>query len=234
MRSKNNTRLDWCSHAAAEYAVRHWHYSGGLPTPPHNIIGVWEQQFIGVVIFSRGANRNLGTPYGLPSTECCELTRIALHKHTSPVSRIVKIAIKLLRARSPGLRLVVSFADPNHGHSGAIYQAGNWMFSGETSPSKLYVDSSGRQWHPRMVKTQGYTKCYGRTRKTVRPSECSVVEQVGKLRYLMPLDADMRRQIEPLRKPYPKRAGSVDSGTLGDQPGRGGAIPTSALSIRQE
>lgn len=32
-----------------------------------------------------------------------------------------------------------------------------------------------------------------------------------------------------LSKPYNKRAGSADSGTPGDQPGGGGATPTSAL-----
>jgi hypothetical protein len=54
-----------------------------------------------------------------------------------------------------------------------------------------------------------------------------------KHKYLMPLDEDMRRQIEPLRKPYPKRAGSAGSGTSPDQGGRGGATPTPALSDQQ-
>jgi hypothetical protein len=28
MSSKPVLKLDWCSHAAAKYAVEHWHYSG--------------------------------------------------------------------------------------------------------------------------------------------------------------------------------------------------------------
>lgn len=43
-------------------------------------------------------------------------------------------------------------------------------------------------------------------------------------------DDEMRKKIEPLRKPYPKRAGSADSGTAGLQPVGGGANPTPALS----
>jgi len=50
-----------------------------------------------------------------------------------------------------------------------------------------------------------------------------------KHKYVMPLDGEIRAKIEPLAKPYPKRAGSADSGTPGIQPGRGGATPTSAL-----
>lgn len=51
----------------------------------------------------------------------------------------------------------------------------------------------------------------------------------GKHRYLMPLDDEMRAKIAPLARPYPKRAGSADSGTLANHAGGGGATPTPAL-----
>ena len=53
----------------------------------------------------------------------------------------------------------------------------------------------------------------------------------GKHRYLMPLDADMKKQIMPLAKPYPKRASSDTSDTPSDQLGKGGARPTDALPL---
>jgi hypothetical protein len=89
-------------------------------------IGAWESgRFIGVVIFAWGMNRNLGSPYGLGIGECCELVRVALSKHKTQVSRIIKIALAFLKSKSPGLKMIVSFADPEQGHSGGIYQAGN-------------------------------------------------------------------------------------------------------------
>lgn len=122
---KPELKLDWCSYQAAKYAVEHWHYSKSMPTPPVVKIGVWEDtHFIGVVLFSRGANNNLGKPYGLEVTQVCELTRVALDNHKTPLSRIVAIAIKMLRRMAEGLRLIVSFADANMGHIGCIYQAG--------------------------------------------------------------------------------------------------------------
>lgn len=56
------------------------------------------------------------------------------------------------------------------------------------------------------------------------------VYTLGKHKYLMGLDEDMRRRLEALRKPYPKRAGSADAARSSIQTGGGGAIPTPALS----
>jgi hypothetical protein len=227
-------RLDWCSHAAAKYAVEHWHYSRSLPTPPLVKIGVWEDdKYIGAVLFSRGANNNLGRPYGLPTVQVCELTRVALAQHKTPVSRIVAIAIKMLRKACDGLRLCVSFADPNEQHVGTIYQAGGWVYVGATPPSQKYIDKHGREWHQRQVSVSGVKPQYGQLRHVAKISECVKVPQLGKLRYLMPLDAAMRAQIEPLRKPYPKRATSivVDAPTV--QAGEGGAVPTVALQLSE-
>lgn len=118
-------RLDWCTHAAAKYAVETWHYSKRMPMPPLVRVGVWEGgKFIGCVLFGRGANASLGSPYGLNQTQCAELVRVAMTTHVVPVTRVVALAIKFLAKHSPGLRLVVSFADPSRGHHGGIYQGG--------------------------------------------------------------------------------------------------------------
>lgn len=50
-----------------------------------------------------------------------------------------------------------------------------------------------------------------------------------KHKYLMPLDAEMRKRIITLAKPYPKRAGSETNDTSGIQPEEGGVTPTPAL-----
>lgn len=230
-------RLDWCSHEAAKYAVEHWHYSESLPTPPLVKVGVWEEDvFIGCVLFSRGANNNLGSPYGLETTEVCELTRVALNSHKTPVSKIVAVALRFLRKNSPGLRLIVSYADPNQGHIGTIYQAGGWVYVGQTPPSYKYIDRNGREWHQRQVSKSGVKPQYGEMRRVAKIDECTKVPQLGKYRYLYPLDDAMRKQIAPLAKPYPKklRAESIDSDVPAYQAGEGGADPTSALHDASE
>ena len=199
-------RVDWCSYKAAKYAVEHWHYSRSMPTPPVIRIGAWEcEKYIGCVLFSRGANKNLGGPYGLINTEVAELTRVALDNHQSTVSQILAKSIRLLRDKEKGLRLLVSFADKNESHHGGIYQASNWIYTGETQPSYKFEDKYGNIWHPRQVSKTGIELQYGELRRVAKTEDCKRIFQFGKHRYLYPLDRAMRRQIAPLAQPYPKR-----------------------------
>lgn len=125
----------FASHEAAKYACEHWHYSKCMPVGKLFRVGAWEDgKYIGCVIFSRGANNHIGMQYGLDQTECVELTRIALREHKHFVSEIMMSALRRLKETNPGLRLVVSYADPIQGHVGAIYQATNWVYTGATPP----------------------------------------------------------------------------------------------------
>ena len=182
-------------------------------------VGVWEGgQFIGCVLFAWGANRNIGTPYGLRMTEVAELVRVALREHAAPVSRIVAIALRMLRKQSPGLRLLVSYADPEQGHHGGVDQAGGWIYAGASKPQTVAVTPAGT-----MHKRTAHAK-YGHAHGMIRG------KMFWKHKYLIPLDDEMRAQVAPLSRPYPKRAGSADSGTPAHQAGGGGATPTPALS----
>jgi hypothetical protein len=166
-----------------------------------------------VVLFSRGANNNLLKPFGLAQTEGCELTRVALRDHVTPVSRVIAVALRFLRSQSPGLRLVVSFADPSAGHHGGIYQAGGWVYTGQQEPTQKYLAPDGKILHRRMVSADGNAFAYGKKIKVWKFSDCQILDQPGKHRYLMPLDDAMRAQVAPLSKPYPKRSKQATVGT---------------------
>ncbi len=197
--SKVDLRVDWCSHEAAKYAVEHWHYSKVMPTAKPVKMGAWENgNFIGAVVFSVGANKNIGSPYGLKQTEVAELVRVSLTNHISAVSQIVSLAIKALRQQSPGLRLLVSYADPAQDHHGGIYQAMNWVYEGRTKPISV-LNINGKLTHKKTASSR-----YGTN--SAEKLGATWVTTVGKHKYLYPLDRAMRRQIEPLAKPYPKRA----------------------------
>ena len=165
--SKAALRCDWASHDAAAYACNHWHYSKSVPVPPLVKVGAWEcGDFIGCVIFSRGASSNLLKPYGLKQDEGCELTRVALSEHKVQVTRVIKIAVKMLKQQCPGLRLVVSFADPHQGHHGGIYQGGNWIYAGTTSAGREYW-KHGRKLHSRQVSEKGWNVQQGQVRAQI-------------------------------------------------------------------
>jgi hypothetical protein len=211
-------KIDWATHEAAKYAVEKWHYSEVMPAGKLVKVGAWENgKFIGVVLFGRGANNNIGKPYGLSQTAACELVRIALTKHITPVSKIAAIAMRFLKANSPGLRLIISYADPLQGHHGGIYQAGNWVYCGKSSPQPAVLHQ-GKVMHKRTAKS---------TFGTIKGMQKSAV--TSKHKYLMPLDPEMRKQILPLSKPYPKRAQSIGGDASGFQSEEGGSTPTCAL-----
>ena len=213
-------KLDYASYEAAKYACVNFHYSKTVPAGKLIKIGVWEHgKFIGVVLYGRGANNTLGAPYGLAQTECCELVRIALTTHDTPVSRIVAISFKLLKKVSPGLKLVVSFADTHQNHHGGIYQAGNWIYSGQSNAADEYL-VNGERMHGRSMRAKFGTH--------VGKDYIQIVKGSVKHRYLMPLCDLVRTDILKLSKKYPKR---VTKANLGDQLMSGGAIPTNALHI---
>ncbi len=215
-------RLDWVDHKAAKFACEKWHYSKTVPSNKSNIIGVFEDgKYIGCVIFGLGASPSLGKPYGLGIFECCELTRIALNKHKCNVSKIVSIAIRMLKKKNNNLKLIVSFADPFRGHVGIVYQACNWIYCGTSSQSKIIKLSTGEFVDPRRYNGHGFNS------PLPVPKGAEYIKVPGKHRYLYPLTDDMRSKIEPLRKPYPKRASVVHNV---EQPAyqqeEGGSIPT--------
>jgi hypothetical protein len=125
-------RLDYCSHDAAKHSVLRWHYSRAMPAAKLVRIGVWEAgRFVGAILYGSGANRHLARPFGLKGTQACELVRVALAPgREHPTSRCLAISLRMLQRQSPGLRLVVSYADTKEGHLGVIYQATNWIFLG--------------------------------------------------------------------------------------------------------
>jgi hypothetical protein len=199
MSLQNNTvlKIDWATHKAAKYAVEHWHYSKTMPKSKLVKFGVWEDnKFIGVVIYGCGATSDLVKQYGLESIHGCELTRVALTKHKTEVSRIIAITLKLLKNQYTGLRLVVSFADPEQGHIGGIYKAGGWIYSGKSAASDEYI-YKGKRWQGRSFRN----KFKGMEKSPL----VKVVKGSSKYRYLMPLDDEMRKQVLKLAKDYPKR-----------------------------
>ena len=199
----SDLRLDWCSYQAAKYAVDNWHYSDGMPSGKLLKVGVWEYgDFIGCIIYSRGGAPNIGEPYGLDQTEVCELTRVALADHDAPVTQILSISRKLLIRKCPGLRLVVSYADPEQDHIGTIYQADNWIYERQLN-GRDYIKIDGETYHPRSLNAKVGTSSIKKLKKHFGPGRVEAVPVEGKYKYLYPLDESMKRKVEQLRKPYP-------------------------------
>ena len=211
-----NLRLDPCNYTAAKYAVNRWHYSKQIPSGRNNYFGVWEdEKFIGVVVYGHSIGVHLAESFGLTNFTCVELRRVALMEHKMPVSRIISISLKLLKKKNPKIRLVVSYADPLQNHIGGIYQAGNWLYVGQSAAMKQFC-INGRWRNDRNAYSD----------KKHLAADNRVVP--AKHKYLYPIDDEMKKRIERLRKPYPKLCGRSDTGT------RPGSTRKRAVRVRPD
>ena len=189
--------LDWVDAKAASYACHKWHYSGAAPMGGTARIGVWEDtSFRGVVIFGIGSNRNIAKPFGLEQHEVCELSRVALREHKTAVSRIVAIALRMLKREFPLLQVVVSYADMRQGHLGVIYQAGNWTYVG-TALSSTAMILFGRERHSRNIRApmDVYRKADPNAKRIKLPP---------KHKYAYALNPEVKKQLAHMALPYPK------------------------------
>ena len=230
MSDKVEIKIDWASHQAAKYACENLHYSGVIPVGKLVKVGAWEDgKYIGAVIFGRGANNNMLKPFGLKADEGCELVRIALTKHKTPVSKIMALAIKFLAKSNQGLKLIVSYADADQNHHGGIYQATNWIYSGLMNAGTMGAFIiKGKKTHPKSVHSKGVKQSIDEVRKHLDPN-ATIFYTKGKHRYLMPLDKETKKNILELAKPYPKRAKEQASEDHSDL---GGATPTCTLQSK--
>lgn len=183
-----------CTYEAAKFAVEHWHYSKTMPSGKTVRFGIWEDgAFVGAIVFGSGANHMIGRPYGLTQQQVCELVRVAMREHDSPVSQALSVCLRLLKKAQAGLRLVVSYADTEQGHHGGIYQATNWIYAGRNEGGE-YRRIGHKRLHARSVRA-----------KTGDATRYEMVKGSPKHRYLYALDKSMRDQIQSLSQPYPKR-----------------------------
>lgn len=142
-----------------------------------------------------------------------ELTRVALNGKQEATSQAVAMTLKQLHKDLPHVRLIVSYADCDQNHLGTIYQATNWIYTGlnnEGTSSGFIIH--GKQVHrksiySKMVMIDGKKVHCPQTLEAVRKyidAKAEYFITTGKRKYLMPMDKKMRKQIEPLRQPYPK------------------------------
>ena len=187
-------RLEKASRKAVDYACKMFHYSKNAAPRAHDLaFSVIDNNiFCGVICYGRGATNDIGKPYNLSSGECIELIRVALNGKQSITSKAVSISLKLINKYAPLVKLVVSFADPEQGHSGTIYQATNWIYTGKTIAATEYI-LEGKRIHGRTFRAKG--------------SPLSAIKKMGssKYRYIYPLDKSLIPMCKALSKPYPKK-----------------------------
>ena len=200
-------RLTNANRKAVVYACRNYHYSKCAPAGIQYAYNVYnaDNDWCGVVLFSGGANRNIGSPFGLKYGEVLELTRVALNGKQETTSKAVAMALKRLKRDDPLCKLVVSYADIDQDHYGIIYQATNWIYLGDMKGQEYFI-INGRHVHKKNLARSGETlsESFERVKRYKDPSAKRVMSK-GKRKYVFCFEKKMRKKYLKQAKPYPKR-----------------------------
>lgn len=200
-------RLEIASHKAIKYACLNFHYAKAVPV---NTFGYSvfndNNEWCGVILYGSGANHNISKPYGLVAGQVVELVRMALNGKQESTSKAMAISLKLLHKLLPLCNLVVSYADIDQNHTGIIYQATNWYYTGDTNIGmRTGFVINGKKTHNKSVYSKGITQSLESVRKHLDPNAEPYITK-GKRKYIYPLDKSLIPLCKSLSKPYPKIA----------------------------
>ena len=140
--------------------------------------------------------------YSDSESKVIELRRmVSISKDKNFLSKFVSKTIKHLM-KETDIELIISYADPEYGHVGYIYQALNFEYHGETNKDIVLITPDGKKYHSRSlrVKYKGRLKPFAEKLNKMKQEGLLVEKQIsGKHIYLYPL-----RRI-PIRTKYPKK-----------------------------
>ena len=194
--------------------LKHKHYAKRIPLITHafGLKDKKENVLIGVVTYAPPA-RSLNDGYGCFGEEnpiqTYELNRLVVEDNLpkNTLSYFVTGSLELLKSIHEGKPVcVVSYADANNNHHGYIYQATNWIYTGETQPVKVFYDTNTKKnVHARTIVAK-----YGSSADESLPNNITYeYEKGGKFRYFRFLGSKgdvkfMKKILKYKVQDYPK------------------------------
>ena len=170
--------------------IKNNHYTGSVPSGKSHYIEYGDA----LVVWSIPANKNIARFLLGRQANVWELSRLwAPDKHepnllTMAISAAVKHIKKLEEPDA-----LVSYADPNVGHSGGVYRAASWIHHGTSEEVRTYLGEDGRRVSRR---------AFHSGKRCLKKAEIEALGYIeeklpGKERFVMPIT---RRSRKFLRK----------------------------------
>ena len=142
---------------------------------------------IGAAFFGRMAMANQWKRFAEKESDCTELRRLccidATPKNTE--SYFIGAMLRWLK-KNTDLKIIVSYADMEHGHNGIIYQASNFECLGKKPGAKVIVWND-KQYHDKAIRTKykGELKPFAkRLKEALENGEAVYKKTAGKITYV--------------------------------------------------
>jgi len=151
--SARDIRVAVVPHAIARALIVRWHYLGTMPAGTKLVFGAFlGERIIGAVTLGIGPMFGHRLLRDARPEDGLTLSRFVLlpERPANAASRVLGTVLRLLR-RDTDRRFVLSYADPEHGHHGGIYQAANFVYVGTCEPQPALDLGDGVLRHSRSV-----------------------------------------------------------------------------------
>jgi len=198
----NNYKVLKISYDQTKPFILDIHYAKRMPSITYSFGLYLEDELVGVVTYGSPASQSLckgiaGADY---KKIVLELNRLVLKNNIkNEASYLVGNSLKLL----PKPSIIVSYADTNQNHSGYIYQATNFIYTG--------LSDKRTEWRMKNTNKHSKTICEQYTLKERKnnPDKFEVIDRPRKHRYIYIIGnkTDKKKLVNKLKYPilkYPK------------------------------
>lgn len=168
--------------------IEQGHYTHSVPSGKSHYIK-WEDA---IVCWSIPANKNIGRFLLGRDAVVWELARLWAPDGHRPnlLTKAISYAVRRLLLEEEA-EILVSYADPNVGHTGGVYRAASWIFLGQCAESRAYRDSSGRV----VARRAFHSGSKGMTKQQVLDAGYIQLNLPGKLRFAKPVTRNAKREL---------------------------------------
>lgn len=181
------------------------HYLRSMPAAARKCFGIfYDNALVGAMVFTSGPRQGHNLLAAIKPQEMATLARLWLADDLpkNSESRVIGYALRYLRQYT-NWKLLLSYADPDAGHVGTIYQATGWLYLGQQEPSSYLDLGDGKLLHPRTVYERYGSNAVGHLRRTGIPATRRAVG--AKHRYAYVLNPAWRWRLRDMARPYPTK-----------------------------
>ncbi len=147
--------IEQCQRNEIKEFIEKWHYSksinGLMSSYCFKLLD--GDKLIGAMIYGKLAMANAYKKYGDTQEDVIELRRLCCiddaPKNTE--SYFIGRTLRWLKQNTK-IKTVVSYADPEYGHSGIIYKASNFKLIGKTAKGRVIM-FDGKKYHDKAIRT---------------------------------------------------------------------------------
>ncbi len=192
------------AHLARLLVVPH-HYLHSMPAAVQICLGVFGQgRLVGALVLSSGPINGHRLVSGASRDDYLTLSRLWLSEECARNSEsyVLGGALRAL-GRHSSIKYLLSYADPAHGHMGAIYQAAGWLYTGLSQSQPLLDLGDGVARHTRSVASALGTHSVAYLRR--QGFTVTLLPQAGKHTYIAFVDKSWRARLRAEVLAYPRR-----------------------------